>query len=475
MTSISIGAAIALSLVALVGARPRTAAMALVLSYFFALPVTIFATGANSAVFVCDIVLLAVLLRWGHTSMQRMRQVQLPGATALWVLMACVVVSRLYVIFRLPTFLSFMHLGFYSLRFLMFALNFVVFATLPLTRQDYRKLLGWACLLVAAVSIGSLVSTAGLVNLNFYVGDILRYGAQEIREDPELMHSFLLGFNRGTIGLFAYTGIMLVLLRAWLGGKGWHVLMFVLLPLYGFLLLDSFSRSAIVAIVVGLTVLGFRVGARRLVGLSFVLTLGGVILILLATDISAWSDRFEALFSREAFRKSTGAGRIESWLQVLAYLKNHPEFLILGAGFYGYAAHFVRIAGVTRASAGHNMYVHSLGELGVPGLTLFLILWTRLVQTFHRMGAGGNPDSEQQLVGRAMLAFLLGVLASGVSQESLYPIYTMYSSACLMMLVFAATVAAYQSAAMPVPSMDHTTSSVWARRGPELGYDVRRM
>ena len=74
-----------------------------------------------------------------------------------------------------------------------------------------------------------------------------------------------------------------------------------------------------------------------------------------------------------------------------------------------------------------------------------------------------------------MLAFLLGVLASGVSQESLYPIYTMYSSACLMMLVFAVTLATYQPAAMPVPSMGYTAPSVWARRGPELGYDVRRM
>ena len=89
MTSVSIAAAIALSLVALVGSRPRTAAMALVLSYFFALPVTILAKGANSAVFVCDVVLLAVLLRWGRTSMQRMHQVQLPGKTAVWVLMAC--------------------------------------------------------------------------------------------------------------------------------------------------------------------------------------------------------------------------------------------------------------------------------------------------------------------------------------------------------------------------------------------------
>jgi hypothetical protein len=475
MTSISIGAAIALSLFALVGSQPRTAAMALVLSYFFALPVTIFATGANSAVFVCDIVLLAVLLRWGRTSIQRIRDVRVPGMPIVWALMAWVVVSRILVIFRLPTFMSFMHLGFYSLRFLMFAMNFVVLATLPLTRQDYRKLLGWICLLVAVVSVANIVSSAGLINLNFYVGDILRAGEQYVREDPELVHTFLLGFNRAVIGLFAYTAITLVLLRGWLGGKGWHVLMFALLPLYGFLLLDSFSRSAIIAIVVSLTVLGFRVGARRLVGLSFVLAIGGMVLVFLATDVRAWQERFAALFSAEAFRESTGAGRIESWQQVLGYLKGNPIFLIFGVGFYGYAAQFVRIAAVTRTSAGHNMYVHSLGELGVPGLTLLLILWTRLVQTFYRMGAGGNPDSEQQLVGRAMLAFLLGALASGVSQETLYPIYTMYGAASLLMFVFAATVAAYQAAPVPVPATLHAISSAWAQRGPELGYDARRV
>jgi O-antigen ligase len=283
------------------------------------------------------------------------------------------------------------------------------------------------------------------------------YGREAIEER---VHSYLLGFNRASVGLFAYVGLGFLLLRSWLGGIRFKSFLYIAAPLVTILLLDSFSRAALLAAFAGGLTLVLRLKVKRTLSLIVTAALGTAIILLVVADVSEWVERFAALFSREAFQRSTGGGRVRDWLLLLGFLGNNVDYLVFGIGFHRYSEY--KMIGGPSLAAGHNMYVHTLGELGILGLAAFLVLWAILFVTLYRLSKRKTRGPLQPLICAAVFAIYVGLLVSGLSQETLYPQFTMYNVVPLLMTIFGVTIGTFRNVPAFVP-------------GHEMGSDIDRL
>lgn len=441
MERVSIAAALLLFTVTLVGRRPSTAVIALVISTFFAIPFYVFSSGLNSGVFVSDAVLLGALMRWGASASANRRRFKAPpGSGVFLVLLLLVVASRVVVLGQEQDVMSFYHLGFFTLRFSAFALTYVLVGSLDIGPVGLRKLTTWICLLVIGVGVANILTHFGVSGLNFFSRELIG-GREAAISAEQRAHAYLLGFNRGSVGLLAFTGLVFLFLRSLIGKIGAKFFTYVGLAIVGLLLLDSFSRAAVLAMIVAVVTLILRLRVKHTATITVAVLIGGGAILLVAGDVGLWTERLTGLFSREAFARSSGGGRVEDWMRLLNHLAQNPAHAVLGVGFYRYA-HYRDF--VTLYGAGHNQYIHTLGELGVMGLTTCLLLWATILRALDRLARSAAAASTQRMVGTVGFAFFLGLLASGLSQETLYPNPSMYNVSTLLMILTSATLAAYR-------------------------------
>lgn len=461
MERIPIAAALVLFLLTLLGRRPSTAVITLLASTFVATPLFVLSSGLNSGVFVNDVVLLGAIMRWGGSALANVRRFKAPPGTRIFLtLLLVVVASRMVVVAQEQDAMSLYHLGFFSLRFSAFTFAFILVGSLNIGPAGFRRITTWTCLLVAGLGVANLLTHFGVSGLNFFSQELLR-GRETGISEAQRVHAYLLGFNRGSVGLFAFTGLVFLLLRSLVGKIGAQLFTYVGLGLVGLLLLDSFSRAAVLATIVTVATLVLRLRAKHTVVILISVVIGGGAILLLAGDVGLWTDRLAGLFSRKAFARSTGSGRVEDWMRLLNHLGSNPGHAVLGIGFNRYwryqdfVVHF---------SAGHNQYIHSLGELGIIGLTTCLLLWATILRAFYRLARSAAAASPQRVVGEVGFAFFLGLLASGLSQETLYPSPSMYTVAVFLMTLTAATLAAYRvgapTSALQTFPRQRTTSEI---------------
>ncbi|MBN1491892.1 MAG: O-antigen ligase family protein [Phycisphaerae bacterium] len=442
MAYIGIVVAMILFLMALVGPKPYHGLLALVLSCYCSFPIVVAATGTNSAVWVIDVVLIAVLLRWGVTVLRRTSAYGQPPGASLLVMLVCMAVISLGVyLARYVSVMAMYHFGFYSLRFLAFVLAYYIAALLPISRDEFRRLVTWIVVLTVGMAIANIISRQGMINMHFYMANILQTGYIEEQARARDMHGWLLGFNRASVGLFAFLTLFLLLMRSWLGKMGGKVFLYLGLPLIVSMLLDSFSRAALLGAFTAFVVAIIRLKPKNTLSLVLAVGVGGLAITFMQADVQAWTERFAALFSEQAFRQSTGQGRIEAWMRLLAYLIGNPQYLLTGSGFYCYSYTYTQQAAAY--SAAHNMYLQALSELGIVGLTLMLIFWTKLTVLFFRLARKGREDHYQHIACNVMLAIMLGALASGLSQETLFPAAQGFHTASLFMILFGATISTF--------------------------------
>jgi O-antigen ligase len=437
LIQLSLAASVVLAVVVLISRRPSTAAIALMASFLLATPFITLARGLNSSFMVQEVVLAAIILRWGSAALRSLRERGAPpGAWAAVVLFAIVFFSRGVVVLRAPGLTSIQELVLFSGRFAAFLLPLFIFAVLPIDPREFRRILGWACILLTGFAVGNAIDRLGIVDLNFFAyHEILvetGYRSASL-EVAQRQNTYLLGFNRASVGLFAFAGIMLLILYGWIGEFRAKVMLAVGLPLMLLLLLDSFSRAALLGLFVAGSVAIVRISPRRTLTLVILSAVGLLALPVLVGDIQPWMERFVALFNAEAFRESTGGQRVADWTRLLRYLVASPLYLLVGIGFNGYIGYVDM--GVTHNVAGHNMYVHALGELGVFGLVAYTALLAVLGAAIFRQSRDPGVPESVRLVAAVMLAFYLGILATGLSQESLYPNPTVYQASTMIMML----------------------------------------
>lgn len=456
MEKYSIAGAIVLSLMVMLARRPSTAVLALLGSFLFAMPIQVFASGLGSAVYACDVVLGAMVLRWGGTALQQIRARGAPPLSNVFgVMTPYVYFVTAAGLLSLGTVLGVLKFGFFSLRFTVFAGQFLLLAALPYTLLDYRRLVGGLALMFTGLAGANLINRMGLMDLNFYAYyELMKQagvsGAIQVRQG-EAAGIFFLGFDRASNGIFAYLGVITVLLRAWMGGSAWRVIAFLAVPLMLLYLLDSFSRAALLAFLVAGGLAAMLIRSEHTMHGIATLAVAAVGAVFVGVDPTGWVERFAALFSREAFEQSTGQGRVQEWITVISFLLSNPQYLLLGAGFMNYK-HLTDIGGATY-DAGHNMFIHATGELGIVGLGLWIWLWSSMALVFYRQHKNYPQGHPGRLVCAVLAATVCGAIASGVSQESLYPNFSVYGAVCMMMGLIAASIGAFcrKPALVPAP------------------------
>jgi O-antigen ligase len=158
----------------------------------------------------------------------------------------------------------------------------------------------------------------------------------------------------------------------------------------------------------------WRILATVLVGLVFAAT---------ASD-NYWDKMKTILKPKDDYNLTDNEGRVQVWKRGVGYMLQHP-LLGVGAGNFPTAegtispvAHLSISRGV-KWSVSHNSYVQVGAELGVPGLIMFLLLFSGAFRGLRRVQAApwplrpGDRSPRETQLAQALAAALIGFMVGG--------------------------------------------------------------
>lgn len=253
---------------------------------------------------------------------------------------------------------------------------------------------------------------------------------QHLLFKPLHVTSFL-SYNHMNLGLVMNLSIILSFVLARIArGHLSKIIVVLTIPLFVYNVVISASRIAYVTFVVEVAVLLFLFHRRIfviLVGCTFVVALivgnisiGKILDILPANAAEKIEQTYQSGSTGDQLDLSAGY-RLVIWYTTLEQIYESSLIRkLFGHGLYNFAYSVKRSVLFRGASGGHNNYIHVAFELGLFGLIAFLLLFLTLfwqsVVRFRQLHAGSNA---KYLAG-GYVAILIGVLASGMTQESLY-------------------------------------------------------
>lgn len=191
-----------------------------------------------------------------------------------------------------------------------------------------------------------------------------------------------------------------------------------------FLLLTSigtYARTAVVCLVTLAAALIYY-GKRRLLSVMLVIVMAGVIYPFIDAD---WVARMSSINSGV---DTSAMGRIAVWRWVIEYVISHPlggSFEMYRINEYSMLLSDGSILHIDR-KAYHNIFMEVLGEGGIPGFVMFLVLAGLTLAAFMRHKKVLQNTGERWLgdVGRYLLictlVYLIGGLFIGVAFQSYF-------------------------------------------------------
>lgn len=367
--------------------------------------------GQRSAMYFHEIVIAAGVIPW----FIRQRALQIKTVFPnIWIHLTILTVYA-----SLSTGLGFLRLGegidevvvrafLAGLRFASMGLAFLIPSAIP-TEQDefgrHMRLMWVGLVVLLAISVLHALS---VVNLPSYYGHDMARGTIQYG---------ILWLNRASLGTMAQLGVFVCLL----------LMRMKKLPLVigipttiGFiwLLLGSFSRSNLVSFVVFIALSVLLAKQKKVTNLLLAIILGGCF-VAIASQIPAISERIITLTGTSEVEQALGkSGRLVGWTVAVKYLATHPLNAMVGVGYDCWGRTIYQAGG---QSAGHNMYLHVLGELGVVGAFLFFSFFLRLLHRFFR---AFHAHGDASLVGGLSLALLLSLLVGSITAELIFPTVT---------------------------------------------------
>lgn len=135
-------------------------------------------------------------------------------------------------------------------------------------------------------------------------------------------------------------------------------------------------------------------------------------------------------------RDSSAIHRLITYDLFFDYIKNHPLVLVTGVGFMNWR---YALTGETASSAGHNVYLQILGDLGIGGLLLFLWFWYRNFKMAAKLARDGD------FWGRMLLPIIGAYLATCLTSDILYPGSAMENCLFFIMLITGVVLSAYDA------------------------------
>ncbi len=249
-----------------------------------------------------------------------------------------------------------------------YAKIFVMFLTASFLIRSIGQV--WTLLVIAALSLGYLAYEVNATYLEYHLITIYDRGYG--------------GLDNNGAGLMLAMGVPLCLF-AWEGMESWWRWIFVaLIPLLIHAVLLSFSRGAMLSLVVACPFLYLRSRHRRQ------LLIGGLILFLALLPRMAGKEIRDRFFSIEQYEKDESVqGRFSSWQVAWEIAKDYP---IDGIGLRNASAYAEQYNPETKDRTIHSQYLQILADTGFVGLGLYLsalfLVWrsTRRVREATRDG-----------------------------------------------------------------------------------------
>lgn len=247
-----------------------------------------------------------------------------------------------------------------------------------------------------------------------------------------------LGLFRGSVG--QWFGIQVVLLlgllpvlerRQW----PWALVGIVLSVA---VVLMSYSRAGVIGMAVGILALsvfgqGWHQRSYGVFGAMLVVIIG-------FTQLDVIGDRLESIFTQG---DRASAGRIIAWERSLNVFAIEPETFAIGVGPTNRQAVFKLIG----AYGAHNEYIDAIFRMGVLGPIAILVVLYKLMSSYWKLR--GSGEAEVSYLGSTMVAVTIANAVIGLTQANLLHDYSGYTCWLFMYLLYGVTTSTTM-AIMPV-------------------------
>ena len=197
--------------------------------------------------------------------------------------------------------------------------------------------------------------------------------------------------------------------------RPWRLLLTLVLPVLGTFLLLTYTRTALVATVLGLLVVGILQSKRVLVGLA-------VGMVLLLALVPAMASRFTDLATTTTSSSGTTstnslAWRLDYWTDVLPLANRSP---ILGIGIN--ETQF----STDRAKQPHNDFVRAYVETGVVGLIAYTALLVAMLALGRRATRVTEPGTFERGLAVGFLGIAIAVFAVSMAANVISNVATLW-------------------------------------------------
>ncbi len=413
---------------------------------FFNIPLIMLGNTASAGIFPIDIVLLGFMLRFFVLSKSQsiLSAYRINGALLLTILVCYALLRGAYVLLfdDYQYYDRFIVYGMY--RWLFFLCIFLIFIKISPGERFNKLLCNLAYILILFFSF-AILHQFGFIDLSGWsaIGYEKTYEIDYLIKD--VSRAFL-GNNAATVGCISVFGILLGLLIY--ESKKNTAQLILLLAFLSFI--GGGSRSDIVGAVFALTVWFFFFGTTKHM---IIIVKSLVILIVFWLSISNLSgylygfDRLlETNFIGEVSGQSEGsfAYRVFWWGEIIEHFFDNVSHFLFGYGPNGFR--MLSVNKVSQMSYGHNVYLHTVGELGVVGLFFFILFLIRVLVLFILRYPCKNA-ANSLLISLAGF-YILQRLFAGVSVDSILAVDNVNAMTIFFFFIVAAALASLRTEAL---------------------------
>lgn len=237
-----------------------------------------------------------------------------------------------------------------------------------------------------------------------------------------------LGLFRGSVG--QWFGIQVVLLLGLLPvleRRHWPWAL-VGIVLSAAVVLMSYSRAGVIGMAVGILALsvfgqGWHQRSYGVFGAMLVVIIG-------FTQLDVIGDRLESIFTQG---DRASAGRIIAWERSLNVFAIEPETFAIGVGPTNRQAVFKLIG----AYGAHNEYIDAIFRMGVFGPIAILVVLYKLMSSYWKLR--GSEEPEVRYLGSTMVGVTIANAVIGLTQANLLHDYSGYTCWLFMYLLYGVT------------------------------------
>lgn len=368
----------------------------LCLSSLYNIPIIILGNSSSSGIFLFDFILIVFTLKYLVFGSIRYKSNVKTASSIIFLILLFYVLFRVLFVYAegYGYYNDFILYGFY--RWCTFGLFFYFAWVQTWTLKELAFVLRKFYKVLLVFFFFAMLHQLGFLKLSGYEAMGMPDIFFEDEEYADFFFRTFLGNISPSIGFISVIGILLSLLflRFKLDVK-FAVLGLILSAA---VLFGSWSRSDLLGIVLALVVLVFynkKLYGKLILRISSIAVFSVIVIVvtLLITDNTAiitenrtYQRFFETEYAGELKGDADGtfAYRLVEQGKVIRYILNNLEVLLFGYGPNGYR--MVTVRGISTMGFGHNVYLHTIVELGLIGAFLVvLILYSLFDKIYNKL------------------------------------------------------------------------------------------